>query len=490
MTKAASVIALFALWVTAGTLWQPLKRWGRESRDSSGDTSTTTVSSPTATPLTVGPTGISSNGSWVETVQWKQPEPLLSKQPIQGGAVFSFPNATQEEDVFREVFFGHLKRETPMCFQQGVGWVWVGETRRRHLKMKYEIQRYVSPRGLLQKGDVVRHRSDRPALLLLTPENRVYTLYHLLWVYMSGIHTAVRLRNLTQTPLSVYLQEWDGAEGRGFGVANQHYFRTLLNIYSDEVYFSDNFRAPSGSIYCHKEGYVGGMHMWYEARGRGLHGQTPDLGWLTLGGFIAKALLREYHVAIKGNANKRLLILQRRGGARVISNLEAMRAVAVGGTLPIAWDVSVFVLEEHPVAAQYAALSVADMVFQMHGSSMAWVLLIPEGRIFAEMIANVGSGASQISTEPKQVAVNPGFGTYGKLQRSCKFIHFTHLVSDLKYTPITKSCHHDGRTPPLAWKGCNLEIPLAPFAHMIGTLAEAVLKDPVAAMDLHYMSDF
>eukprot|EP01061_Rhynchopus_euleeides_P043307 TRINITY_DN75608_c0_g1_i1.p1 TRINITY_DN75608_c0_g1~~TRINITY_DN75608_c0_g1_i1.p1 ORF type:complete len:202 (+),score=49.74 TRINITY_DN75608_c0_g1_i1:88-606(+) len=147
------------------------------------------------------------------------------------------------------------------------------------------------------------------------------------------------------------------------------------------------------------------------------------------------------------------------------------------------------VLEKHPVAEQYAALSQAAMMFQLHGSSMAWALLLPKGRIFAEMLGISGNVLSTLATEPYQVGVNTGFGTYGKLQRSFAFHHFTHLVSNLSFVPVTPQCRHDGRSPPPLWKACSLRVPPAPFRLMVGKLADDVFADPEGHLGRYFSAD-
>ena len=391
----------------------------------------------------------------------------------------------------REALHGLVRVVRPFCVRQGVGWLWLGSdgdsdnAAAASVVLKHEARRRLSPAAFAAAHTLPRvalQPADHPAVLVATASRDVGSLYHLVWAHLAAVHTLDRLRAAAAaaayagSEATVYLQAWDG--GRSFGGVQQgaHYFRPFYNTYAENVAPADAFGAPrDGDVVCHESGLVGSLHMHYAARGGGVDGRPAAFGELVPPS-VYNSLLAAFGVARvvaqaaaeQRRRRRRLLVLQRdrRRLRRVLLNEEDVVAWAEGA----GWEADVVVPEERSAAEQYAAVSGADVVFQMHGSGMAWALLVAPGKVFAEVLGR--GGERNVGGAPGTVSVNGGVGTYGRLAAGAGFLHVAHLVADARHMPWMPWCKHNARMAPVSWKPCCLVVPRDAFLTILRDVAD------------------
>eukprot|EP01065_Artemidia_motanka_P026019 TRINITY_DN30955_c0_g1_i1.p1 TRINITY_DN30955_c0_g1~~TRINITY_DN30955_c0_g1_i1.p1 ORF type:complete len:568 (+),score=159.56 TRINITY_DN30955_c0_g1_i1:56-1759(+) len=392
---------------------------------------------------------------------------------------------------------------SPMCFEQGVGWVRIdaaGVPTTGGSLFTVMAERRRELRAVERKSHAGEHVhwSDRPAFLALAAMPG--PPFHSVWPFMSF---AMAIDQVDPHPEVVYVQTEGLATCRhtwGGGCCSllndecyPDFIWSLYKTLGDEVLPAHDFGASGtrrGTRVCHRWGIIAASDMQQESRGASLTARKTNkcrvsrkgkrkcrpnvrqmMAWPVLQDYRKMHMAGRYGLAIARpsppRAHPRLLMVSRTQ-TRTFANQPALHF----GAKQLGFDSVVAALEKLPVARQLAVISETDVIAAVHGSAHIWALFSVPGQVWIEVV-NAAPHAPHLSF-PYEVGINQ----YTRGQY-CAYatIAGAHHLGWITEKPLTGVAAD-------RWKTYNVTVPVPVWVHMLMLAGKLVRNEnPCAARD-------
>ena len=399
------------------------------------------------------------NSTWLELVKWEDiptadPGPFLSRFRAIKKEVISTHSVTYPS-------IGLVRME-PTCLQQGTGWISHGiplltvpvdlEINRKHTPV-------VKPSPF--QGHILSSESEW-AYVGLVSSYGIDTLFHLIWAHLVIYRAFFKLQDTYKTAGTLFINPWSDGKHH---IRDKPNFFTGMYAAMGEMFPTGDFGGDLGEIVCFKNGYMGGEKVYKTARGSiSTIKEAPGerLAKLLSSRFkISDPLLRSQE---GGRSNQRILLVERK--TRKLVNLPEVREWCVKDGLLC----SSAYLELMTLSEQFSAIQHSDIVLQIHGSSMSWMLFsYPQWKVWIEVLPYAGGSSSKIYSPNNMIVANSGKGTYGLLQRLTHTNYMGWLDRNVSNVIEHSQCKktNQGTGKPEFWKLCSMRLDKTIFRSLI-----------------------
>eukprot|EP01065_Artemidia_motanka_P038793 TRINITY_DN47641_c0_g1_i1.p1 TRINITY_DN47641_c0_g1~~TRINITY_DN47641_c0_g1_i1.p1 ORF type:complete len:474 (+),score=84.55 TRINITY_DN47641_c0_g1_i1:62-1483(+) len=344
---------------------------------------------------------------------------------------------------------------TPLCFAGGVGWVWAGEGESPGAVSVQEIRRALTPEPLPSAAGGSCFWDIEPAVLYGPIAESHTPPFHFVFSFVSFALARLSLgRNANAAAYAGYAPT-RGGDSELAGVTALTVSPLFSAVHPAGLARTAHF-ASGAHVLCHPWGLVGVADIYrqlnrvliecHRGRGRRKCLKKPDLS-------SAWPELRPLHAAIRRavappmpavrNATRALFI--RRQGPRSVHNMHAL----AGQWRADGVDTEEVDLVDVGVAAQLGLITAADVVVAMHGSALAWALLVPR-KVWVELVPGGQNHPAAAPASSDFIGVNTGKGASYQRYIAMTEGHQIGWVSPLTHSHCRGSEH---------WKYCGMTVP-------------------------------